>query len=243
MSGTSIFLRNKDKSPSEPNSIDKFLETATGKASGSGRLIVALDATASRSPMWDAARGLTGDMIREAASAGRLSLQLVYFRGGADGPKECSASDWTSDPVRLAQLMSKVECRAGYTQITRVLAHARRETLKARVGAVVLIGDACESVEDGLDHVCGEAAELGKLKTPVFVFQEGREPTAEKSFRKIADISGGAYGRFDAGGVKQLGELLKAVAAFAVGGVAALAARLDRESVLLLEQMKKGGAP
>ena len=85
---------------------------------GNGRLIFALDATASRKPTWDIARDLTGDMIREAASVGSLGLQLVYFRGGSDGPRECVTTNWMSDPIRLAGIMANVECRAGYTQVT-----------------------------------------------------------------------------------------------------------------------------
>jgi hypothetical protein len=224
------------------SAIEAFVAAAKSGAApgGRGRLLFALDATKSRLPTWDMARGLTGDMIREAASVGRLSLQLVFFRGGSDGPKECAASDWTSDPARLAHMMTKVECRAGYTQINRILAHARRETAKMKVGAVVLIGDACESVEDNLDLLSGEASELGKLKTPVFAFLEGRDYTAEAAFHKIAELSGGAYGRFDASGVRQLGDLLRAAAVVAVGGVQALEKRSDAGSRLLLAQMKRG---
>jgi hypothetical protein len=144
-----------------------------------------------------------------------------------------------SDPIRLAGAIANVECRAGYTQITRILAHTRRETLKAKVGALVLIGDACELVDDNLDRLCSEAVEFGKLKTPIFAFQEGRGATAEIAFRKIASLSGGAYGRFDSGAAKQLGELLKAVALFAVGGTTALEGREDAGSMLLLGQMRR----
>ena len=42
----------------------------------------------------------------------------------------------------------------------------------------------------------------------------------EQIFRKVARLSGGAYGKFDAGAARQLGELLRAVAAFAAGGAA-----------------------
>jgi hypothetical protein len=186
--------------------------------------------------MWEQARDLTAGMIREAAS---LGLQLVYFRGGLDSPPECVASAWTSDPIRLAQLMARVECRAGQTQINRVLAHAKRETLEVKVGAVVFVGDACEPPGDDLDRLGAAATALGRLNTPVFAFQEGREPSAEKAFRKIAEWSGGAYGRFDAGAAKQLGELLKAVALFSVGGTMALEGRKDAASMLLLGQMRK----
>jgi hypothetical protein len=185
------------------------------------------------------ARGLTGDMIREAASVGSLGLQLVYFRGGSDGPRECATTNWISDPIRLAGIMANVECRAGHTQISRVLSHTSRETLKAKVGALVLIGDACEPADDNLDRLCSEAADLGKLKTPIFAFQEGRDATAESAFRKIASLSGGAYGRFDSGAAAQLGELLKAVALFAVGGTTVLEGRKDATSVLLLGQMRR----
>ena len=57
-------------------------------------------------------------------------------------------------------------------------------------------------------------------------------------FREIARLSGGAYGKFDAGAAKQLGELLRAVAAFATGGIAALANQNTDSARKLLGQMK-----
>jgi hypothetical protein len=243
MSGQSIFLKDKAKTSVEgerDDRIAKFLAEKGIGPVGSGKLVFALDATASRKPTWDAARGLTGDMIREAAQVGRLELQLVYFRGGADGPPECVASEWTSDAVRLAHLMAGVECRAGYTQIVRTLRHAIRETTREKVGALVLIGDVVEAAEDDLDRLAGAAGELGRLKTPVFAFQEGRDPVAETRFRKIAQLSGGAYGRFDSSGVMQLRNLLRAAAVFAVGGATALEGRKDAGSLLLLGQLRSG---
>ena len=56
-------------------------------------------------------------MFQEAAAIGGLDLQLVYYRG----MRECSASRWVSDGWMLADLMAKIECRAGYTQLGRVL--------------------------------------------------------------------------------------------------------------------------
>jgi hypothetical protein len=74
---------------------------------------------------------------------------------------------------------------------------------------------------------------LGRLGVPAFVFQEGTDRSVEHIFRQIVSLSHGAYCRFDAGAAKQLGELLKAVALFAVGGVAALEGRNDAASVRL----------
>jgi hypothetical protein len=85
------------------------------------------------------------------------------------------------------------------------------------------------------------ARALGGLKTPCFMFQEGNDDEVESAFRDIAKHSGGAYGRFDAGAAKTLGELLKAVAIFATGGLKALEGRKDAGSVLLLGQLKGGG--
>ena len=64
-----------------------------------GRLIFALDATASRQPTWDTAAQLQAEMFETVAAIGGLDVQLVYFRGF----KECVASRWLSDPKALAQ--------------------------------------------------------------------------------------------------------------------------------------------
>ena len=235
MPGQSLFLKSTENE-GRSGQVDRFL---AARGASSGRLVFALDATASRLPLWSMARELTTNMIHETASIGTLSLQLVYFRGGVDSPPECVASQWTSDSVGLARLMAKVECQAGYTQIARVLRHAQRETLEAKVGAVVFIGDACEPQNDDLDKLAVPAIALGRLRTPVFAFQEGKEPGTEKAFRKLAEWTGGAYGRFDAGAARELGELLRAAAAFAVGGVTALEGRKDAGARLLLGQMKR----
>jgi hypothetical protein len=234
MSGQSLFLK-RTENEGRSAQVDRFL---AARGAGSGRLVFALDATASRLPLWGMARELTAGMIREAASIGTLNLQLVYFRGGVDSPPECVASQWTSDSARLAATMARVECRAGYTQIARILRHAQHETLEAKVGAVVFIGDACESENDDLDKLAAPATALGRLKTPVFAFQEGKDPGTEKAFRKLAEWSGGAYGRFDAGAARELGDLLRAAAAFAMGGVQALEGRKDAGARLLLGQLK-----
>jgi len=58
---------------------------------------------------------------------------------------------------------------------------------------------------------------------PVFVFQEGGEPVAERAFKEIARLTKGAWCPFDAGAAHQLRELLRAAAAYAAGGYKALA--------------------
>jgi hypothetical protein len=73
---------------------------------------------------------------------------------------------------------------------------------------------------------------------PLFVFGEGADPHATPIFREMARLTNGAYAPFDAGSAAQLRELLRAVAAFAVGGVKALANQNSEAARTLLTQMK-----
>ena len=218
--------------------IDAFLHEmkALGPAAGGtrGRLIFALDATMSRQPTWDTACRLQADMFRETAAIGGLDVQLVYFRGF----DECRASKWVSDPAALAGLMSRIGCRGGHTQIRKVLGHALTETEKRRVQALVYVGDC---MEEDMDELCHRAGRLGLLGVPAFMFQEGRDARAERAFREIARLTRGAYCGFDAGAAGQLRALLKAVAAYAAGGHAALerhARGAGPEARLLIAQLK-----
>ncbi len=228
--------------PAETSSraeIDAFLERVrtierTAPAGARGRLIFALDATMSRQPTWDTACKLQGEMFLEARAIGGLDVQLIYFRGLG----ECRASRWVSDPAALAALMEQIDCRGGHTQICRVLSHACRETEKAKVQALVYVGDAMEEM---VDDVCAKAGELGLHGVPAFVFQEGNDPNVEKTFRDIARLTRGAYCSFNTGAAHELRELLRAVAAYAAGGLKALgdlSARRNTGAMRLLEQMK-----
>jgi hypothetical protein len=212
--------------------------------SNRGRLIFALDATGSREPAWDMACTLQADMFREAASIGSLDVQLVYYRGD-----EVRHSAWLSDAGELVGRMRTIRCLAGTTRIARVLRHIRTEHERGKIGAAIFIGDA---VEEHPRELYDAAANLG---VPIFMFQEGDGAViyldqrgevslasppqkVEQVFREIARLSGGAYGKFDAGAARQLGELLRAVAAFAVGGIAALADQCTDSARKLLGQMK-----
>ena len=200
-------------------------------ATGRGRLVFAMDATMSRQPTWDMALALQADMFHAVKAVGGLDVQLVYFRGAG----ECRASRWVSDPDALAALMTRVNCAGGYTQIRKVLRHARTEAAKKPVNALVYVGDC---MEEDIDDLCGRAGELALLGVPVFLFQEGADARAEKAFREIGRLTKGAYCRFDAGSAAQLRELLSAVAVYAAGGRKALEALSGRGARALLQQLK-----
>ena len=180
-----------------------------------GRLIFAMDATASREPTWDQACQIHGEMFNETATLGGLEVQLVFYRGFG----ECRASKWAPNAKALLRLMTGVRCRGGQTQIAKVLDHAKREADKGKVNALVFVGDA---LEEDIDRVCHKAGELGLLGVPMFLFHEGGDPIAERGFRELARLTGGAYCRFDAASAHQLRDLLSAVAVYAAGGRRAL---------------------
>jgi hypothetical protein len=195
-----------------------------------GRIIFALDATASRQPTWDSAAQLQANMFETAVGLGGLEIQLVYYRGFG----ECTTSRWLNNAASLKAAMSRILCSAGHTQIARVLGHARRENAREKVNALILISDACEEIPTDL---YAEAHELGGV--PVFMFQEGGDERVAEIYAEIARITGGASDKFDTGAAQRLADLLKAVAAFATGGLKGLAAQKTDVAKLLLTQIKK----
>jgi hypothetical protein len=210
-----------------------------------GRLIFALDATASRESTWDMAAQLQARMFEEAAKIGGLDVQLVYYRG----VDEVRCSSWFSDAHELVSRMSMIRCMAGTTKIVRVLQHIRTENAREKISAAIFVGDAVEEVPQELyDAAAG-------LSVPCFLFQEGDglalyvdqrgefvcchpPQKVETILRELARLTNGAWARFDSGAAVKLAELLQAVAAFAVGGTTALADLRSDSARKLLGQLR-----
>lgn len=219
---------------SKLSEIDAFLRDAKRTAPGTearGRLVFALDATMSRQPTWDLACAMQAEMFEAAGAVGGLSVQLVFFRGFG----ESRASAWVANAGALRDLMVKIECRGGQTQLGKVLAHVRRETGKRPVAALAYVGDA---MEENADELCQLAGELGILGVRAFMFHEGRDQRAERTFREIARLTKGAYLPFDKTSAAELRELLKAVATYAAGGLTALEQSRDAGARLLLPRLR-----
>ena len=211
----------KGKVPSRTSNKDveaflkKVATTSVGPSSGRGRLIFALDATASREPTWDRACQIQGQMFTETAALGGLEIQMAYYRGFG----EFKTTSWIHKSAELVRLMTAVYCLGGHTQLAKILKHALAETERKKVNALVFIGDC---VEEDVDHLCNLAGELGMRGVPAFVFQEGNEPSAARAFKQIAKLTNGAHCSFDSSSAKQLRDLLSAVAVYAAGGRKAL---------------------
>ncbi len=226
-------------SRSSTGEIDKFLtrsKTLAARADSGARLLFAIDATASRQPTWDRACQLQGEMFMATQNLGGLSVQLCYYRGLS----ELRATKWLVDEHALLRQMTRVRCEGGMTQIERLLNHALKEHRDRPIKAVVFIGDACE---ENPDRLAGKAGELGIAGLPLFMFQEGRDPLVESTFRQMAKVSGGAWAHFDHASPTQLAELLGAVARYAAAGTDAMLEHGKAGSggaKLLLEQLNKG---
>ena len=231
------------KLPSKSNQaeIDAFLakvaRTPAVKPSATrGRLIFAMDATASREPTWDRACHIQSEMFLETDALGGLDVQLCYYRGF----REFEASGWLGSSAELLSRMQEVRCVGGMTQLERVLRHAAAESRREKVNALVFVGDC---MEENIDVLCHFAGELGILGVPAFMFHEGNDAAAERAFGEIARLSGGAYCRFDASSARQLRDLLSAVAVYAAGGRRALENFGKRQGGVVLrltQQLDKG---
>jgi hypothetical protein len=167
-------------------------------------------------------------MFEEASKLGVLAVQLIYFRG----LNELSHSPWVPDTRTLADMMRKVRCETGHTKYQRALEHIRKEHGTQPITAAVLIGDMCEEERT---TVCDAARGLG---VPLFVFQEGDDRHAAGVFRELAQVTNGAYSQFSPDSARELAELLRAIAAFAIGGLTALADLRTDASRKLLGQLE-----
>ena len=215
------------RTKSDKQSIDQFIHQVRKlpkQGRGQGQLIFALDATASREATWDEACHLQSELFVAARDLGGLAIQLCYYRGFG----EFKATGFVTETGQLLSLMNGVSCLGGRTQISRVLAHAVKETRAKAVKAVGFIGDCCE---EPVDELCHTAGELGMLRTPVFMFHEGDDAHARAVFQQVSKLSGGAYAPFDRNSPQVLKDLMAAVAVYASGGTRALQDFSSRSSL------------
>ncbi len=221
----------------QSSSVKSFLEQASkipapAASDSMGKLIFGMDATASREPCWDIACQLQAEMFTETAELGQLQVQLCYYQGYG----EFHTTNWTQNASQLQNVMTAVRCKAGQTQIERILKHTLTQSKTNKVNALVFIGDCMEELADRLYE---QAGQLALRAIPVFIFHEGHEPIAERTFRHIAQITKGAYCRFDQSSAEQLRALLKTAAVYAVGGINALKKHKQKNSELSADLIKQ----
>ena len=198
------------------------------------RLVFAVDATASRSAAWEAAKELT-DILFEAIP-GKLDVALAVHGGG----RVHTFTAFTDDAGRLRDMAMGIRCRSGDTRLIDILARAVREKPKV----VVYIGDC---FEESQREAVSVAEQLKAQGTRVIFLRDGNDRTAARVFPKLAALTGGAVLPFDLSSLGRLRELLGAVAVLAVGGEHLLEEKRETlpGAVLLLgylEEAKRDGA-
>ena len=221
------------KPRSDASAIDAFVSRARALApsANAGRLILALDATMSRQPTWDLACSLQGEMFDAVAKAGGLSVQLAYFRGLG----EFQASAFVARADALKQLMTAIDCRGGYTQIGKVLAHALPRASAARSAPWSISAMPWRNAPTSLPP---RLANSGCVACRCSCSRKGGDGVAERTFKEIARLSKGAWFRFDRNSAATLARLLSAVAVFASGGLKALEARGRPEDRLMIASLR-----
>jgi hypothetical protein len=197
------------------------------RSNKAGRVLFAIDATASRQPTWDMALGIQGEMFSATKSLGGISAQLCYYRGF----NEFHCGPWVNKSADLLKQMQTVFCLGGHTQIGRVLEHAINECQIQKLSSVIFIGDACEENADTLANLAGQ---LGIRGVPMFVFHEGQDPSARNVFQHLTKLTKGAYLPFNTNSAKALSALLGAVAIYSTGGLKALQQHGDQTAAQLL---------
>lgn len=193
------------------------------------RLVLAVDATASREPAWDAAKQVTDTLF--SAVPGELDVALAAHGGSLVH----TFTPFTDNPVSLRDRAASVTCRAGHTRLVEILDRVRDQD---GVKVVVYIGDVFEeALEDGL-----AAADALRLRgTKLIVLHDtatGGHHDAEV-FDQLAARTGGCVLPFDATAMDKLRDLLEAVAVLAVGGVKLLESKAKAlpAARLLLEHL------
>ncbi len=186
MSGGKERLPSKSQLGDVATFIEKLARAPVVKPPGGrGRLLFAMDATASREPTWDRACHIQGQMFEETQALGGLEVQLLFYRGFG----ECKTSPWVDNATALVRRMTGVRCLGGQTQIGKVLSHAIKESKKQKIDALVFVGDC---MEEDVDRLCHRAGELGLMGVPMFIFHEGDDPIARRGFQQMAQLTNGA---------------------------------------------------
>jgi hypothetical protein len=200
------------------------------------RVIVAIAAEADDEFIWSQLK-----MLPELFAAGPVAIRVGFFGAeGARSSRPFMVSRWTTDADELADLLEKarIRCICGcFVQVGAILEQALRETQQGPLQAVVIVGD---SFYGDFEAAMATAKQLRAAGTRLFLFQQGSSDSTERSFRALAQATGGGFFQVNPHierVAERLPRLLEAVTHFTLGGMSALEARGDEAASLLLEQM------
>ena len=194
--------------------------------------MLAVDATASREPAWNAAKRVTDALF--SALPGQLDVALAVHGGDVVH----TFTDFTCNPASLRDQAASVTCRAGQTRMLDIMERVREE--KA-IKVLLYVGDVFEeSIAGGLD--LADALRLRGTKLIVLHDTSTGGSHDADIFARLAGRTGGCVLPFDADAVDRLRELLEAIAVLAVGGMKLLESKTKAlpAARLLLEHLAAG---
>jgi hypothetical protein len=194
------------------------------------RLVLAFDATASRSAAWATSTALTNALL--AALPGQLDVALAVHGGNTLH----TFTRFEKDARKLCDRVAGVRCQTGETRLLDILA---RVLSTDGVSTVVYVGDVFEESERQARKL---AAALADRNIRLIVLQDadciGNFEVG--IFAEMTALTGGALLPFDASALPKLRDLFEAVAVLAVGDVTMLAAKQETMPAarLLLQHLK-----
>jgi hypothetical protein len=173
------------------------------------RLVFAVDATASREPAWAVARQLTDVLVKTLP--GDLDVALAVHGGS----RVHTFTPFTHDANTLRDRAAGVTCAAGHTRLLPILSASLKQPA---VRVLVYIGDV---FEESLPLGRRLADAMGAQGIRLIVLHDTADLIARRDTEVFWDLTkrtGGCVLPFDASASGRLGDLLSAVAAYAVGG-------------------------
>jgi len=198
------------------------------------RLVLAFDATASRSAAWATSTALIDALL--AALPGQLDVALAVHGGS----KLHTFTRFEQDANKLRDRVAGVRCQAGETRLLDILA---RVLATDGVSTVVYVGDMFEESKGQARKL---AAALAARNIRLIVLQDSDcIGNPERGiFAEMTALTGGALLPFDASALPKLRNLFEAVAVLAVGGAEMLTAKQEAmPAARLLLQHLKGEKP
>jgi hypothetical protein len=185
------------------------------------RLVCLSDATGSMGGVWNATRLHIQEMLNRIneIGKGRFELLWIAYRDYSES-SILEKSKWSKNPKDLSEFVSSITCNGGgdYEEAVELaLNEANNEHDKNPITRVLLIADApphyerCGEKLGGHNHVLStdyrkETLRLKENGIPVYTFRLGHETRLVRTFKYIADETGGESQFLDinAGGSKVL---------------------------------------
>ena len=191
------------------------------------RLVFAFDATASREPAWDEARQITDRLF--CSLPGGLDIALAVHGGNTVH----TFTPFSSDARSFRDQAAGISCIAGMTRLCTIL---RRTIDAGGVKVLLYIGDTYE--EDSAEaFALADRCKLHGIR--VLILADRADAHALEVFHGIAARTDGAVLDFRAVPLKDMGDVLEAVAALAAGGRKLLEGKGTKGAQLLLSHLPK----